>query len=209
MAGAFGRLRLRQLLGRLLVLLWCGCWILVHGPIVAIRGRARRLEALPGLRGDAPAPSRDASSAPSAASSTYANPKPTASALVVDDEGRVMFARRAHDPSAGKLDLPGGFVEEGEDPLDALHRELREEAGIGLRDTEFVGVFMDWYRVESREVSTLNLYWSARIADGVPTPDDDVLEFGFFDPDEIPWDDVAFPHIPDVISAWRGRQQDA
>ena len=68
---------------------------------------------------------------------------------------------------------------------------------------------MDWYRVEPREVSTMNLYWSARIADGVPTPDDDVLEFAFFDPDEIPWDDVAFPHIPDVISAWRGRQQDA
>ncbi|MGH3063318.1 MAG: NUDIX domain-containing protein [Gaiellaceae bacterium] len=139
----------------------------------------------------------------------YANPKPTASALVVDDEGRVMFARRAHEPSAGKLDLPGGFVEEGEHPLDALHRELREEAGIGLRDTEFVGVFMDWYRAELREISTMNLYWSARIADGVPTPDDDVLEFAFFDPDEIPWDDVAFPHIPDVISTWRGRQQDA
>ena len=139
----------------------------------------------------------------------YANPKPTVSALVVDDQGRVMFARRAHEPSAGKLDLPGGFVEEGEDPLDALHRELREEAGVGLRDTEFVGVFMDWYRVESREVSTMNLYWSARIADGVPTPDDDVLDFAFFDPDEIPWGDVAFPHIPDVISTWRGGQQHA
>jgi ADP-ribose pyrophosphatase YjhB (NUDIX family) len=138
----------------------------------------------------------------------YANPKPTASALVVDDDGRVMFARRAHEPSAGKLDLPGGFVEEGEHPLDALHRELREEAAIVLRDTEFVGMFMDSYRVESRDVSTLNLYWSARIADGVPTPDDDVLEFAFFDPDDIPWDDVAFSHIPDVISAWRGRQQD-
>ncbi len=137
----------------------------------------------------------------------YANPKPTASALVIDNEGRVMFARRAQEPSAGKLDLPGGFVEEGEHPLDALRRELREEAGIGLRDTEFVGIFMDSYRVGSREVSTLNLYWSARIADGVPTPDDDVLEFAFFDPDDIPWDDVAFSHIPDVISAWRGRQQ--
>lgn len=119
-----------------------------------------------------------------------------------------MFARRALEPSAGKLDLPGGFIEEGEDPLEALHRELREEAAIGLRDIEFVGAFMDWYRVESREVSTLNLYWSARIADGVPTPDDDALDFVFFRPDEIPWDDVAFPHIPDVISAWLGRQQD-
>ena len=120
-----------------------------------------------------------------------------------------MFSRRAVDPGAGKLDLPGGFVEEGEHPLDSLHRELREEAGIGLRDTEFVGIFMDWYRAGQRDVSTLNLYWSARIAEGEPTPDDDVLELVFFAPDEIPWDEVAFDHIPDVISAWRGRSENA
>lgn len=134
----------------------------------------------------------------------YANPKPTASALVLGDDGRILFSRRAKDPAAGKLDLPGGFVEEGEHPLDCLHRELREEAGIGLRDTEFVGVFMDWYRVGSREVSTLNLYWSARVADGRPEPADDVTELLFFAPDEIPWDEVAFGHIADVVSAWRG-----
>jgi 8-oxo-dGTP diphosphatase len=139
----------------------------------------------------------------------YANPKPTASALVVDDEGRVMFSRRANDPAAGKLDLPGGFVEEGEHPLDSLHRELREEAGIGLRDTEFLGIYMDWYRVEPREVSTLNLYWSARIADGEPEPADDVVELVFAAPDEIPWDELAFEHLPDVISAWRSRDERA
>jgi 8-oxo-dGTP diphosphatase len=136
----------------------------------------------------------------------YANPKPTASALVLDDEDRIMFSRRANDPAAGKLDLPGGFVEEGEQPLDCLHRELREEAGIGLRDTRFIGIWMDWYRVGRREVSTLNLYWSARIADGEPQPDDDVVEFVFFAPDDVPWDEVAFAHIREVVSAWRGNE---
>lgn len=147
-------------------------------------------------------PERGKAECPECGFVQYANPKPTASALVVDDDGRVMFSRRAKDPAAGKLDLPGGFVEEGEHPLDCLHRELREEAGIGLRDTEFVGAFMDWYRVESREVSTLNLYWSARIADGRPEPADDVTELLFVAPDEIPWDEVAFGHIADVVSAW-------
>lgn len=118
-----------------------------------------------------------------------------------------MFSRRAFDPAAGKLDLPGGFVEEGEHPLDSLHRELREEAGIGLRDTEFIGIFMDWYDVKARRVQTLNLYWSARIADGEPTPADDVTELVFVSPDEIPWDELAFEHLPDVISAWRGRNE--
>ena len=139
----------------------------------------------------------------------YANSKPTASALVVDDKGRIMFSRRARDPAAGKFDLPGGFVEEGEHPLDCLHRELREEAGIGLRDTEFVGIFMDWYGAGERRVSTLNIYWSARIADGTPEAADDVAELRFFAPDEIPWDELAFEHLPDVISAWRGRNENA
>lgn len=139
----------------------------------------------------------------------YANPKPTASALVLDDDGRVMFSRRASDPAAGKLDLPGGFVEEGEHPLDCLHRELREEAGIGLRDTEFIGIFMDWYGVDERQISTLNIYWSARIADGTPEPADDVQEFIFAAADEIPWDELAFEHLPDVLSAWRGRNENA
>lgn len=139
----------------------------------------------------------------------YANPKPTASALVLDDEGRIMFSRRARDPAAGKFDLPGGFVEEGEHPLDCVHRELREEAGIGLRDTEFFGVFMDWYGVGKRLVSTLNLYWSARIADGTPTPADDVAELRFFAPDEVPRDELAFEHLPDLISAWRARNENA
>lgn len=139
----------------------------------------------------------------------YANPKPTASALVLDDEGRIMFSRRARDPATGRFDLPGGFVEEGEHPLECLHRELREEAGIGLRDTEFVGIFMDWYGVGDRQVSTLNLYWSARIADGTPAPADDVAELRFFAPDEVPWDELAFEHLPDVISALRARNENA
>jgi len=58
-------------------------------------------------------------------------------------------------------------------------------------------------------VSTLNLYWSARIADGTPAPADDVAELRFFAPDEVPSDELAFGHLPDVISAWRVRNEHA
>jgi NAD+ diphosphatase len=139
----------------------------------------------------------------------YANSKPTASALVLDDEGRVMLSRRGIDPAAGKWDFPGGFVEEGEHPVECLHRELREEAGIGLRDTEFLGVFMDWYDTGQATVSTLNLYWTARIADGAPDPRDDVDELRFFALDGIPADELAFVHLPDVVSALRRRHEHA
>jgi ADP-ribose pyrophosphatase YjhB (NUDIX family) len=139
----------------------------------------------------------------------YANSKPTASAVIVDDEGRVMLSKRAIDPAAGKWDLPGGFVEEGEHPVECLHRELREEAGIRLRDTEFIGMFMDRYETGQGAVSTLNLYWSARIADGTPEPQDDVEELRFFAPDEITATELAFVHLPEVLSAVRRRNEHA
>ncbi len=133
----------------------------------------------------------------------YANSAPTACALCVDEGGRLLLVRRAGEVFHGFWDLPGGFLEEDEHPLDCLHRELREEAGIGLRDTEFVGVFMDRYGDGPRDVSTLNVYYSARIGEGTPEPSDDVVELRFFALDEIPEDDLAFEHLADVLSAWR------
>ena len=140
---------------------------------------------------------------------TYAHSMPTASAVVGDDEGRVLLSRRARDPAAGKWDLPGGFLEEGEHPLDCLRRELREEAGIGLADQKLLGIWLDRYEYKQRLVATLNVYYSARIGEGTPEPSDDVAELRWFPPNELPLDELAFGHITDVMSAWRSRNQHA
>ena len=62
----------------------------------------------------------------------YANPAPTVSAVIRDEAGRILLARRAYAPGAGLWDLPGGFMNESEEPLEALGRELREETGLEL-----------------------------------------------------------------------------
>jgi 8-oxo-dGTP diphosphatase len=52
----------------------------------------------------------------------------------LDRPTRVLAARRTRPPAlAGQWELPGGKVEPGEQPLDALHRELVEELGVGVR----------------------------------------------------------------------------
>lgn len=133
----------------------------------------------------------------------FAHSAPTASAVVDDGEGRVLLSRRARDPFAGKWDLPGGFLEEGEPPLDCVRRELREEAGIGLRDERLLGIWMDRYEYRQRVVATLNVYYAARMGEGVLEPADDVAELRWFAEDEVPVEELAFESIPAVLSAWR------
>jgi 8-oxo-dGTP diphosphatase len=133
----------------------------------------------------------------------YANSEPTACALCVDERGRVLLARRANEPFKGYWDLPGGFLEEGEHPLDALRRELREETGLEVEPLEFVGIWMDRYPYGTQTVSTLNLYWTARVVRGSPAPADDVSELEWFAAGKFPPEDELAFHIADVLRTWR------
>ncbi|WP_330288003.1 (deoxy)nucleoside triphosphate pyrophosphohydrolase [Streptomyces sp. NBC_00576] len=52
-------------------------------------------------------------------------------------DGRLLAARRSAPPElAGRWELPGGKVEPGEEPEDALVRELREELGVDAEPVE-------------------------------------------------------------------------
>jgi ADP-ribose pyrophosphatase YjhB (NUDIX family) len=134
----------------------------------------------------------------------YASSKPTSSGLVLDDDGRILLAKRAREPDKGKWDLPGGFLNEGEDPRDALRRELTEETSLAVELLEFFDVVVDRYGDEDDAQWTLNLYWTCRVVSGTPTPADDVDELRWFARDELPpAGELAFRNNVKVISRWR------
>src|SRR5262245_43703897 len=60
---------------------------------------------------------------------SYLNPLPVAVALVPVDGG-LLCIRRAIEPKAGEVALPGGFLEVGETWQQGCARELREETGL-------------------------------------------------------------------------------
>jgi 8-oxo-dGTP diphosphatase len=59
--------------------------------------------------------------------------KRVAAAFILQ-RGKILICQRTrHQPHPLKWEFPGGKIEQGEQPRDALHRELEEELGIGAR----------------------------------------------------------------------------
>jgi 8-oxo-dGTP diphosphatase len=132
----------------------------------------------------------------------YASSQPTACALCVRD-GQLLLVRRRGEPFRGYWDLPGGFLDEGEHPLDGLKRELREETGLEIEPCDFVGVWMDRYGTDDWSIATINLYWTARISSGDANAADDVTELEWFPADALPEPHEFAFHIADVVATWR------
>ena len=57
----------------------------------------------------------------------------TAGVVITDARGRVLLLKHRFRPGAG-WGMPGGFIEEGEQPDEALRRELREEVGLEVEE---------------------------------------------------------------------------
>jgi len=59
--------------------------------------------------------------------------KQVVAALIFKDDNVLVCQRTRHQTMPLKWEFPGGKIEEGEQPRDALHRELDEELGIDAK----------------------------------------------------------------------------
>ena len=72
--------------------------------------------------------------------------KRVAAALIVQDGNILICQRTRHQPFPLQWEFPGGKIEEGEQPRDALRRELDEELGIDAEVQEEVARIQHEYK---------------------------------------------------------------
>lgn len=100
-------------------------------------------------------------------------------------QGGEVLLVRAPQTSDGIIGFPGGGIELGEAPLDALQREFSEETGLEIEPLRLLWATTGFHRSRKfPHLQVLGIYWEVRTIGGALRPggnDDDVDE-AFFCP---------------------------
>ncbi len=116
----------------------------------------------------------------------YIDPKIAVGTIIKALSERIVLVRRAIEPGYGKWVFPGGYVDRGEPLTAAAIREAREECGLEVRLDGLVNI----YSYAGR--TPVIVVYAATALGGTLAVDDESLETAEFDPDSIPWNNLAF-----------------
>ena len=103
-------------------------------------------------------------------------------AMVYNEEGKLLLV---NSPWRG-WEYPGGLIEPGETFQQALHREIREEAGVEVEITGFVGI------CKNVEKDIVNIDFTCRYIGGELTTSEESTEVIWATPEEA-MELITFP----------------
>lgn len=101
----------------------------------------------------------------------------SAGAVVTDPEGRVLLLEHIYRPASG-WGIPGGFIEPGEDPAEAVRREVLEETGVEINDLQF-------HSVRNRGTH-IEFVYSAKASGGGEIKSAEIVSLGWFSAESLP-----------------------
>ena len=99
-------------------------------------------------------------------------------AVIFDEEKKILLVKTTYN-RVHPWGLPGGSLEYGESGEDAVLREVHEEMSLTIEIERFLFV-------KTWKPDRVGMYYLCKIADGEFHPSDEVSEFGYFSPDNLP-----------------------
>ena len=124
-------------------------------------------------------------------------------AVLMKYKGNILFTIRNRDPDKGKLDLPGGFVDPGEQGEMAACREIKEELGLDLELSKlrYITTAANTYLYKSVPYKTLDLFFEYELATadieiGAP---EEIQALRWLDPKSMDLNAIGFISIRKVI----------
>src|SRR5450755_231931 len=111
---------------------------------------------------------------------------PAASAIVVDDEGKILLHWRSDNDLWA---LPGGAMEIGESIAETAVREVKEETGLNVKPEYIVGIYTDPHHViafsDGEVRQQFSLCFACTLLGGEIQVSSESVEVGIFSPEEI------------------------
>jgi 8-oxo-dGTP diphosphatase len=123
----------------------------------------------------------------------YLDPKVAVGTIIATEDARLVLVRRAIEPGYGLWVFPGGYVDRGEELTVAAVREAREESGLHVRLDGLVNIY------SYAGPSPIIIVYAASILSGELCGDDECLEARLFEPDKIPWNELAFRSTTEAL----------
>ena len=99
-------------------------------------------------------------------------------AVIFDKDNKIMLVKSTYQRSH-PWGLPGGSLEYGEAPEDAVVREVWEETSLKIEIDRFLFV-------KTWTPDRVGMYYICHIEDGEFMPSDEVSEIGYFSLDNLP-----------------------
>ena len=122
----------------------------------------------------------------------YLNPKVVVGAIPVWND-KILLCRRAIQPRKGFWTIPAGFMENGETTAEGAARESWEEACARLDNLQLYRLF------DLPNINQVYIFYRAELQDGEFGVGSESLEAALFDEADIPWQELAFPVVVDVL----------
>ncbi|MFC1663032.1 NUDIX domain-containing protein [Patescibacteria group bacterium] len=125
---------------------------------------------------------------------------PTAAvfALITNNQDELLLVKRRFPPHKNSWDVPGGFIEIGEEAEKAVIREIKEEINVVFRPAKILGTYHDWYEHKGLYYSVINIGFVGDIS-GLPNAGSDASAVDWHSLSKLPLE-IYFNYITRSIN---------